>query len=117
MRALIARFWKRPYANKLVRWGTELHDRFMLPYFIEQDMADVLAEMRAAGYGFQDNWFLPHMNFRFPVHGGVAIKGLCPRINCRTRRRTTFTRRCWLGIAVRALFRRVACIGFVRVVV
>ena len=76
LRALIARFWKKPYTNKLVRWGNELHDRFMLPFFIEQDIADVLAEMRAAGYGFQDSWFLPHMNFRFPVHGSVAVKGL-----------------------------------------
>jgi len=76
LRALIARFWKQPYTNKLVRWGTELHDRFMLPHFVAQDLADVLDEMRAAGYGFQDSWFLPHLNFRFPVHGSVAVMGL-----------------------------------------
>ncbi len=76
LRALIARFWKRAYANKLVRWGTELHDRFMLPFFVEQDIADVLAEMREAGYAFEDAWFLPHLNFRFPVHGSVVVKGL-----------------------------------------
>ncbi|MBY0510272.1 MAG: transglutaminase family protein [Rhodospirillaceae bacterium] len=76
LRALIARFWKQPYTNKMVRWGTELHDRFMLPYFVEQDIHDVLAEMREAGYAFEDAWFLPHLNFRFPVHGGVTVKGL-----------------------------------------
>jgi uncharacterized protein (DUF2126 family)/transglutaminase-like putative cysteine protease len=76
LRALIARFWKTPYKAKLVRWGTELHDRFMLPHFIGEDMADVLADLREAGYPFQDAWFLPHMNFRFPVHGKVVVKGL-----------------------------------------
>jgi len=76
LRALIARFWKKPYTRKLVRWGTELHDRFMLPHFVEQDMKDVLEEMREAGYAFEDHWLLPHLNFRFPVHGEVVVKGL-----------------------------------------
>lgn len=59
MRAMIARFWKTPYKNKLVRWGTELADRFMLPHFVQQDLADVLADMREHGYAFQDEWFAP----------------------------------------------------------
>ena len=76
LRALIARFWKEPYKARPVRWGTSLHDKFMLPYFVEQDMNDVLADLRDAGYAFQNEWFKPHMNFRFPLHGKVVLKGV-----------------------------------------
>jgi uncharacterized protein (DUF2126 family) len=77
LRALIARFWKTPYApNKLVRWGTELHDRFMLPYFVEQDFADVLTETAAAGYPIKPEWFAPHFEFRFPKYGDFAALGI-----------------------------------------
>ncbi len=76
MRALVARFWKAPYKGKLVRWGTELHDRFMLPFFVQQDLADVLADLKDHGYAIEESWFAPHMNFRFPVYGHVAQRGM-----------------------------------------
>jgi uncharacterized protein (DUF2126 family) len=77
IRALIAAFWRRPYRNRLVRWGTELHDRFMLPFFVEQDMRDVIADLSDRGYAFEASWFTPHLNFRFPVHGTVLHRGIC----------------------------------------
>jgi uncharacterized protein (DUF2126 family)/transglutaminase-like putative cysteine protease len=76
LRALIARFWKAPYQAPATRWGTELHDRFMLPAFIEMDFKDVMAEMRAAGYAFDDSWFAPHVEFRFPLIGSVCSSGI-----------------------------------------
>ncbi len=69
LRALVARFWKAPYQAPATRWGTELHDRFMLPTFIQADFADVIAEMNDAGYPFDPMWFAPHTEFRFPIVG------------------------------------------------
>jgi uncharacterized protein (DUF2126 family) len=77
LRALIARFWEEPYApQRLARWGTELHDRFMLPYFVEQDFADVMEEMQQAGFAFKAEWFAPHFEFRFPKYGDFAVRGI-----------------------------------------
>ena len=73
LRALVARFWAEPYRPaRLARWGTELHDRFMLPHFVWQDLADVVAELHGAGYPFELDWFAPHLEFRFPLLGDFA---------------------------------------------
>jgi uncharacterized protein (DUF2126 family) len=77
LRSLVARFWRRPFApERLARWGTELHDRFMLPYFVWQDFVDVLEEQRSAGYAFEPDWFRPHFEFRFPKYGDVTVRAI-----------------------------------------
>ena len=72
LRTLIAWFWKTPYNQSLVRWGTELHDRFMLPHFVARDFDDILADLRRAGYELETEWFAPHLEFRFPLYGRVT---------------------------------------------
>jgi uncharacterized protein (DUF2126 family) len=76
LRALIARFWKTPYNQSLVRWGTELHDRFMLPHFVADDLGDVLDDLGRNGYAMQPDWFAPHVEFRFPVYGSITRRGV-----------------------------------------
>ena len=76
LRSLIARFWHKPYEQKLVRWGTQLHDRFMLPHFVGTDFADVLEDLREQGYPLKKEWFAPHLEFRFPLYGSVEQRGL-----------------------------------------
>jgi uncharacterized protein (DUF2126 family) len=76
LRALIARFWAQPYGAALQRWGTALHDRFLLPTFIAMDFDDVLTELRQAGFDFDPQWFAPHHTFRFPLLGDYAVRGM-----------------------------------------
>ncbi len=73
LRCLVARFWEKPYRHKLVRWGTELHDRFMLPHYVRADVLDALSDVREAGFPYQDDWLDPFIEFRFPRIGTVKI--------------------------------------------
>jgi uncharacterized protein (DUF2126 family)/transglutaminase-like putative cysteine protease len=75
MRAAVAAFWRTPYERTLVRWGTRLHDDFMLPHFVEQDFAGALEELAQLGAPLDRSWFAPHMEFRFPKIGDVTVDG------------------------------------------
>jgi uncharacterized protein (DUF2126 family)/transglutaminase-like putative cysteine protease len=72
LRTLVARFWKEPYARKPVRWGTELHDRFLLPHYVRQDFEEVICDLRRTGYPFDAAWFDPFFEFRFPHVGDLV---------------------------------------------
>jgi uncharacterized protein (DUF2126 family) len=76
VRALLAWFWRAPYENELTRWGTRLHDRFLLPHYVEQDLREVLLDLRGGGYPIDAEWFAPFLEFRFPLHGRVAYDGV-----------------------------------------
>ncbi|NML46327.1 transglutaminase family protein [Ramlibacter sp. G-1-2-2] len=76
LRALVARFWREPCRAPVTRWGTELHDRWLLPTFVWMDLQDVLSELRMAGFAFDPAWFAPHFAFRFPVAGQLQALGM-----------------------------------------
>jgi len=76
LRAMVARFWREPYRGKLIRWGTALHDRWLLPHYVMADMRDVLAELDASGYAFVEAWLAPFVEFRFPRFGAVGYDGV-----------------------------------------
>lgn len=76
VRALIARFWNEPYKMPLVRWGTELQDRWMLPHDNWADLCDVVADLQRSGFNFKPEWFAAHFDFRFPRHGVVSADGI-----------------------------------------
>ncbi len=79
MRTALAAFWQVPYERRLIRWGSRVHDDFMLPHFVWQDFLDALEELGAYGAGFGERldpaWFAPHLAFRFPVIGSVTVGG------------------------------------------
>jgi uncharacterized protein (DUF2126 family)/transglutaminase-like putative cysteine protease len=76
LRTLVARFWRAPLRAALIPWGTELHDRWMLPHFVALDIGDVVRDLGRAGYGFEERWLAPFVEFRFPRYGTVVYEGV-----------------------------------------
>jgi uncharacterized protein (DUF2126 family)/transglutaminase-like putative cysteine protease len=76
IRAIIARHWASPATGTLPRWGTSLHDRFMLPHFVWEDFLDVLRDLGDHGFPLQSDWFKAQAEFRFPFCGEVTCEGV-----------------------------------------
>ncbi|MBS7811590.1 transglutaminase family protein [Roseococcus pinisoli] len=73
MRSALAAFWKAPYRRPLTRWGTSLHDRFMLPHHVAEDFFGALEELGQLGFPLEREWFAPHLEFRFPQIGQISL--------------------------------------------
>ncbi|MFX0556616.1 DUF2126 domain-containing protein [Maribacter sp. CXY002] len=76
VRTLVSWFWKKPYKHDLVRWGTELHDKFLLEHYVKDDIKDIVEQLNDAGYPFKLDWFDPFFEFRFPLYGMVEINSI-----------------------------------------
>jgi uncharacterized protein (DUF2126 family)/transglutaminase-like putative cysteine protease len=76
VRALVARLWQAPHRAPLIRWGTELQDRFMLPWWIESDIREVLDDLTRHGFNFDPQWLAPFLEFRFPLIGRLNVEGV-----------------------------------------
>jgi len=76
LRSLIAWFWREPYKHDLVRWGTELHDKFMLPHYVREDIKQITKDLQRAGFAFELEWLDPFFEFRFPRYGNTLVDGI-----------------------------------------
>lgn len=76
VRALVSCFWKKPYKHDLVRWGTRLHDKFLLEHYVKDDLRSVVEYLNDEGYKFKLDWFDPFFEFRFPLYGMTIIEGM-----------------------------------------
>ncbi|MEQ1616204.1 MAG: transglutaminase family protein, partial [Hyphomicrobiaceae bacterium] len=76
LRALIVMFWDKPYRTKLVRWGTGLHDRFMLPHFLWADFTSIIDDLKADNLPIEADWFRPHYEFRCPRMGKIEAQNI-----------------------------------------
>lgn len=76
IRSLVSWFWKEPYEHGLVRWGTQLYDKYLLPHFNLQDMGEVVKDLQQAGYPFKLQWLDPFFEFRFPRYGSIQVNDL-----------------------------------------
>jgi len=76
IRAILARMWQSPIKGRPVRWGTVLHDRFMLPHFVWEDFLDVLRDLSDHGFEVEPEWFVAQQEFRFPFCGEVEYEGV-----------------------------------------
>ena len=76
IRALVCIFWKTPFKGSFIRWGSALHDKFMLPSAIKNDLSEVLVLLRSSGFNFEDEWFATQLEFRFPKIGSISADGV-----------------------------------------
>lgn len=75
VRAIVAMLAERPCTEPLARHGAKLHDRFMLPAALEEDLGRVCDDLESVGLRADRGWFDAIMESRFPVLGRLELDG------------------------------------------
>lgn len=75
VRTVLARLFKAPFREPLVRFGPDLHDRYFLPSFLWEDFVAICEDLRAHGFYFDPEWLREAYQFRCPVLGEMALDG------------------------------------------
>jgi len=76
VRALTATFWEQPYREPLIHWKHAIHDRFLLPHCLWQDLDQVVQHLQTAGIPMQTRWFGAQFEFRCPLIGTFTAAGV-----------------------------------------
>ena len=74
IRSCVAGFWETPYTEELIKWGTALHDKFMLHHFACEDLKRAIKSLKARGIPMEMDWFTPHLEFRYPKYGEITYE-------------------------------------------
>ncbi|MCB9653236.1 MAG: transglutaminase family protein [Deltaproteobacteria bacterium] len=76
MRSITARLAEEPYTRPLIRFGSQLHDRYMLPHFMWKDLVDVIDDLKRAGLPVDEEMYLPFLDFKCPIMGRLDADDL-----------------------------------------
>jgi uncharacterized protein (DUF2126 family) len=80
VRALVACFAAEQYQGPLVRWGTDLQDRFLLPAWLWRDFEDVLGYLARHGIALPAEAYRAFLELRCPVVGRAELGGFTVEI-------------------------------------
>lgn len=73
LRTMTARLALQPFDEELTDWGSQLHDRFALPFCLRQDLCAVLGDLERAGLGLAPPLRRALLDDEFRVLGRVAF--------------------------------------------
>ncbi len=74
LRTIVAMLVDKPCVTDLARHGAALHDRYMLPSVLWEDLEDICQELHAEGLPFERRWLRKAFETRFPILGRLPLR-------------------------------------------